>query len=122
MKTLHLVLKRKWFEMIASGKKTEEYREIKPYWIKRLLNINEPKSYFDNMSKSGNRPALICYLITAFACGFAKDYTHVTFQLGYQKNAPRMTFEIERISMGLGYKPWGAPDNEVFIIKLGKRV
>lgn len=36
-KTLTLSLKKKWFDMIASGEKTEEYREIKPYWEKRLL-------------------------------------------------------------------------------------
>jgi hypothetical protein len=34
---LHLTLKKKWFDMIASGVKREEYREIKPYWNKRLL-------------------------------------------------------------------------------------
>jgi hypothetical protein len=39
MKTLHLPLKAKWYEMIESGVKTEEYREIKPYWIIRLVNI-----------------------------------------------------------------------------------
>lgn len=44
MNTLHLTLKKKWFDMILSGKKTEEYREIKPYWTKRLLG----KSY-DNV-------------------------------------------------------------------------
>ena len=27
-KTLHLVLKRKWWNMIALGKKTEEYRDF----------------------------------------------------------------------------------------------
>jgi hypothetical protein len=32
-----------------------------------------------------------------------------------------MTFEIENISVGYGNKEWGAPDNIVFIIKLGKR-
>lgn len=48
--------------------------------------------------------------------------SHVTFQLGYQTNAPRMTFEIESISIGKGNPAWGAPDNEVFIIKLGKRI
>lgn len=36
MAILHLTLKKKWFDMIASGEKTEEYREIKPYWEKRL--------------------------------------------------------------------------------------
>ena len=28
MKTLHLVLKSKWYDMIASGEKKEEYREL----------------------------------------------------------------------------------------------
>lgn len=37
MKVLHLTLKKKWFDMIASGEKKEEYREIKMYWAKRLL-------------------------------------------------------------------------------------
>lgn len=36
MRILHLTLKKKWFDMILSGEKKEEYREIKPYWIKRL--------------------------------------------------------------------------------------
>ncbi len=35
-KILHLTLKKKWFDMILSGEKKEEYREIKPYWDKRL--------------------------------------------------------------------------------------
>lgn len=37
MATLHLTLKKRWFDLIKSGHKTEEYREIKPYWSKRLL-------------------------------------------------------------------------------------
>ena len=37
MKTLHLNLKRKWFDMIKSGEKMEEYREMKPYWHDRLF-------------------------------------------------------------------------------------
>ena len=36
MNTLHLVLKSKWYELIEQGEKLEEYREIKPYWEKRL--------------------------------------------------------------------------------------
>ena len=39
MKTLHLNLKRKWFDMILSGEKKEEYRDIKPYWTKRFNNF-----------------------------------------------------------------------------------
>lgn len=38
---LILPIKRKWFEMIASGEKKEEYRELKPYYHTRL------KKYLD---------------------------------------------------------------------------
>lgn len=33
---LIFTLKKQWFEKIKSGEKTVEYREIKPYWTKRL--------------------------------------------------------------------------------------
>lgn len=36
MQNLFLVLKYKWFDLIESGQKTSEYREIKPFWDKRL--------------------------------------------------------------------------------------
>jgi len=45
---LHLTLLRKWFDLIASGKKIKEYREIKPYWTKRLLGKDFDEIYFKN--------------------------------------------------------------------------
>lgn len=33
---LHLVLKRKWYDMEVSGVKQEEYRDRTPYWKKRI--------------------------------------------------------------------------------------
>ena len=88
MKTLHLVLKHKWYDMIASGEKKEEYREIKPYWTKRLT----------------------------YPC----RYTYVCFHRGYTSTT--MTFAIKSIGTGQGNPEWGAPNDPVFIIKLGKRV
>ena len=32
-------LKKQWYEKIKSGEKTIEYREVKPYWEKRLVDI-----------------------------------------------------------------------------------
>lgn len=29
-------LKKEWYEKIRSGEKTVEYREVKPYWMRRL--------------------------------------------------------------------------------------
>lgn len=37
MEILNLVVKKKWFDLIASGQKIEEYREHTPYWEKRIL-------------------------------------------------------------------------------------
>ena len=37
-KTLYLSLKKEWYDMIEKGIKTEEYREIKDFWFKRLTN------------------------------------------------------------------------------------
>jgi hypothetical protein len=45
---LHLTLKKKWFDLIRLGKKTTEYREIKPYWSTRLLNQEFDEVHFRN--------------------------------------------------------------------------
>ena len=39
-KILTLTISKQWFDMIADGKKDEEYREIKPYWVARLFQNN----------------------------------------------------------------------------------
>ena len=45
---LHLTLTKNWFDLILSGKKKEEYREIKPYWEKRLKGKTYDKVIFRN--------------------------------------------------------------------------
>ena len=93
-KILDLPLKKEWYDMIESGVKTEEYREIKPYWCKRLLDG------YDDM------------------CTSYKPFTHVRFRYGYTKRT--MTYKIDEITMGVGNPKWGAPEQEVFIIKFSK--
>lgn len=48
MKILHLTLHRKWFDLIASEQKREEYREIKPYWKTRIENRDYDEIHFRN--------------------------------------------------------------------------
>lgn len=117
MKILDLPLKAKWYEMIESGNKKEEYREIKKYWIGRLAKCGGHNSY----EKTG----FYCKKAICFSCitrgnGFhPKEYTHVRFRFGYTQRT--MLFELESITIGVGNTNWGAPDNEcVFILKLGK--
>ena len=38
MNTVHLVLKHKWFDSIASGKKNVEYRDDTEFWRKRTTD------------------------------------------------------------------------------------
>jgi hypothetical protein len=45
---LHLTLKKNWFDLILSGEKKEEYREIKPYWEKRLIGKKYDRIIFRN--------------------------------------------------------------------------
>ena len=105
--TLHLVLIGKWYDMIESGEKTEEYRETKHYWIKRILGVSTP-----------SLPVL-----TLIARQISKQtkYERVCFHRGYTNRT--MNFKIKGISIGIGKAKWGAPvDKEVIIIKLGSRI
>ena len=43
-KVLNLVVSNKWYDMIASGEKNEEYRVIKAYWINRLVEAKSEDS------------------------------------------------------------------------------
>lgn len=113
-KTLHLVLKRKWWDMIASGVKTEEYREIKHHWIKLLCYQNKQEGCKHSASCEA---CLYCALESGEYMCYPYDY--VCFHLGYTKTT--MTFEVKDIFFGKGKPEWGAPSEDVFIIKLGKR-
>jgi len=92
MKTLHLTLKRKWFDMIKSGEKKEEYREIKPFWTKRFNNIR---------------------------CSSEPTKT-VTFSNGYHKDRDQFVIELKAIYIRHGRLDWGAEeDTNYFVLKLG---
>ena len=98
MKILHLTLKKKWFDMIASGEKKEEYREDKPYWRKRLL-------------------------LRGDCVDDIRLFHVVEFRNGYRKDSPRMRFKCDRSEPGEGRTEWGAnPGQWYFIIKLGERL
>jgi len=60
---LHLTLHRKWFDEIASGEKTEEYRERNWYWKSRLYtNDGSPKVFDEIHFRNGyslDRPFMI---------------------------------------------------------------
>lgn len=124
MKIFDLVLKGKWYDMIASGEKREEYREIKPYWEKRLVDYNGLREYYRKYrEKLAVKRLLFPHRpVIENICGaFPRGFTHVRFRRGYTSTT--MLFKCEGITIGKGNPDWGAPtERDVFIIKLGARI
>ena len=59
---LHLTLKKQWFDLIASGVKVEEYREMKPYWNKALARREYGQISFRN-GYASNAPQMLVELL-----------------------------------------------------------
>ena len=125
-KVLTLTVSKQWFDMIADERKDEEYREIKPYWAKRLLlvrsELEEPFSKLDkDLSEKWDSisPEMAKY---CFNSPYYKtvSFTHVLFINGYRDDSPRIEKEIESITIGKpkkGLCPDKWLDTEFFIIK-----
>jgi len=81
---LTLILKRKWFDMIASGEKREEYRAATRYWRVRLHNW----------------------------CRRAPTSLPVVeFRLGYSATAQRMAYWCLGIETASGLMPYAYVDS-----------
>ena len=90
--TLHLNLHKKWFDMILSGVKKEEYREMKPYFNLKFL-------------ASGKK-----YDTITFSNGYAKNRRQFVIELQAIQNG----LGIENWGAPLGVRVW--------ILKLGNFV
>ena len=98
---LILPIKKKWFDMIKSGEKKEEYREIKPYYDSRFYHI-KVKPIVDKKEYSM----------------YVESLKYIIFRNGYSKNSPSIKCEIE-ITTGFGNEKWGAESNkEYYILKI----
>ena len=119
-KILTLTVSKQWFDGIVSGEKTEEYREIKPYWVARLLQNNSNIVYMKYLASGlAGRTDLLKKYIDAQRI-VSKQYTHVLFKNGYYDDSPKVEKEIESITIGKpkkGLCPGKWLDHEFFIIK-----
>lgn len=94
---LTLPIKKKWFDMILSGEKKEEYREIKLYWTKRFC-----KALYD--LELGN---------STFTIYHARGT--IMFKNGYQKEAPKIKCFVE-LRQDYGKTEWGAEPNKLYYV------
>lgn len=85
-----LPIKRKWFDLIRTGVKKEEYREIKPHYISRL------EKYV------GAAPFIVKFINSRF----------------FTDSAPSFTATVS-IKKGAGKPEWGAePGVEYYILSI----
>lgn len=89
---LTLPIKKIWFDMIVSGEKKEEYREITRYWKRRLLNTCFP------VVEPGTR------------------IFQIAIQNGYSENAPKAILNVSGIDVGPGKPEWGAEPGKMYYI------
>jgi len=129
MKTLHLTLKKKWFDMIESGEKLEEYREIKPYWVQRLMGCGGPKERPDDHKHvpgnfcfdimAGHPPANV---VASYMMMF-KEFDAIIFKNGYSKEARSMYVTCNGIDISRGREEWGAePDKYYFRFRVSNPI
>ena len=95
---LILPIKGKWFNMILSGNKKEEYREIKPYYTTRFRKIFE-------MYPNSNIPTGL-------------DRQLIGFRNGYGNNRPQFIAECS-LDIKTGKEEWGAePGKEYYVLHI----
>ncbi len=90
---LILPIKKKWFDMIKSGEKKEEYREIKPYYSKRFGFEDDEELRLHTIQTAKT----------------------VRFRNGYSKTSPTIECEVV-ITKGLGKPEWGAEPNKLYYV------
>ena len=115
---LILTIKKKWFDMILSGEKKEEYREIKEYYETRFQNLFGaitiyPSSIFSHRSKYELLQG------EAVPEEIRKDCVQeIIFRNGYSKDSKAIKARC-RLRIGEGKSEWGAePDKQYYILEI----
>lgn len=100
---LVLPIKKKWFDMILSGGKKEEYRETSSYWMVRFAKVFGECAYGIVYPKCLETESLVA---------------EVMFRNGYRKNSPSFIAKCT-LSVGTGKEEWGAePGKEYYVLSI----
>ena len=130
MSNLQLSLKRNWFEMTKHQIKPEDYREINPYWAKRLLlyqneplNKNLEEKHIIDMCNDLNKcedSEDIEFQLDNWYLSF-KEFVFNIMTLGYPKSTDSeriLQLEHKGIEIRTGNPEWGAEPNKLYFVVL----
>lgn len=125
MKELSLTIKKQWFDMVGNGK-PEEYRDITPFWCKRLLaKIPVPwGGYWSAQTEVLEKQTTTGFKTFTGGCDPFIQWDQVLFANGgHFGDVPKKRFKFNGIEIREGNPEWGAtPGVKYFVIKLGERI
>lgn len=115
---LILPIKKKWFDMILSGGKKEEYRDIKEYYETRFQNLFGAVTIYPS-SIFPDKNTYVLLQGDAVPEEIRKDgVQEVIFRNGYSKNSKIIKARC-RLRIGKGRPEWGAlPDKQYYILEI----
>ena len=128
MKNLQLSLINKWFEITKAVIKTEDYRNITPYWCNRFILVHgeiKPKSWWN---KKQEHHGFADWIVANIGIGNFSfiGFTQNTMTLGYPKSTDTeriIKFEHKGIEIRTGNHEWGAEEGKLyFVIKHGNPI
>lgn len=102
---LPLVLKKQWYDMIDRGEKCIEYREAKPYWIRRIANWCK--------RMEGRTPVL------EFQNGYSRWSPRMAFVAG---NGENLLFDYRTASDPVQHRELGEFPKDRYCLFIGERV
>jgi hypothetical protein len=104
---LILPIKKQWFDMILSGEKTEEYRDIKPYYERRFMKATMLDAYENDEEFDFNEQIRKC-----------PSSMTVALRNGYRSDSPVIVCGC-KLTIGKGNPKWGAePGKEYYVLKI----
>lgn len=86
MNTLKIVIKAQYFDLIASGEKTIEYRDVTPFWTSRLFDENGKRRLYERIEFINGYNTNARRMVTGFE-GFSTRNNLYNIKIGkiYQK-------------------------------------
>ena len=103
-KILYLPIKRKWFDMIVCGIKKEEYRDVTPYWLLRIVKaicLNESKNIILCLHVGYNKNRLLCFIEATY---YGIDYGVIVWGANTEKQNIFLLGKILKIGRGIKYE------------------
>lgn len=115
---LTLPIQRKWFDMILSGEKKEEYRDIKEYYETRFQNLFGALTVHSVSAFSDNEEYTLLQGEFVIKQIRKDSIQEIIFRNGYSKDSKAIKARC-RLRIGKGRPEWGAePDKQYYILEI----